>query len=488
MMGSKMSQGFPGGGAMLFSNIPEPLQAVAQDIANDYGGYQNVWHIVATLKGTDGYELIVPKITKLSIHEEFETKICDFINISVMVPIEEMRLLEKSYRALKCKLDFYTADPEQGVVSNSAGIHIDWYAVLRNRGSIYRNATPNQLNNIAGEALDKQQLVEIELVLTSPGSLNLRNKKVAGVFRDTNVTDMIYWVSHYFGAKNINMRPAQNEEEYENFILEPMHYMNDVFDYIQNRYGVYQYGISVYYYGLDEFDSVLYIYPPYMYNPPLQENDIPTEIIYVGNRNLRAGFNTSKRYNADGETITFNDKQIEITGGLKIICSDIVDQISPGDYAADTYGTISLTFNANRIIDKWRKIEEDDEYRCIPMHKDNVMDGMSDRDQGLLGFARFHYNPRYDVSYNNAYVISSNLTRYNCDVITLRWHGALPWTLKPGKPITFTYSESNKNEPTRLPCICSEIVYGFTPVKGAQPGVDYFECFADLILKLKRIK
>ena len=488
-IGNRMTTGTTApAGAVTFNDISVPLQPIAHDISSQVKAVQPIWHIEATLKGNDEYALKIPKITSISIHEGFEANVCDFINLAVMVPISEMRTLEKLYKGLKCQLDFYSADPNQGLISSKPAYSIKWFAIFSNRGSIFRNATPAQLNSISGAQIDKQQTVEVKFTLYNPGASELRNKKTAGVFRDTNVTDMIHWVASRFGVTTIDMRPAQNTEEYENFILEPMHNMNDIFDYIQYRYGIYQYGLSVYYYGLSETSSTLFMYPPFMFDPPISPTDQQVEIIYVGQRQLQSGCSTSKEYPKTGYQIEFNGKTINVTGGLKILCSNIVDQVSPGDFGADSTGTISITFNANRIVDRWRTIKQDSQYRCIPQHKKTgIVDGMVDVPD-LRGFAEKQYNPRYDVSYNNGRIITSELARSNCDVITLRWTGAKPWSLQPGKRIVFTYGEDSNESVTQVPGLCSEIAYGFTPVKGNEPGVDYFECFADIILKLKRNK
>lgn len=473
------------GHAVKFDDISTSLQPVAYDITNSNISFQPAWHVKATLKGHPDYSFEIPKITKLSIHQEFERNVCDFINISVLVPISVFRSLELYFRGLKCKLEFYRADPKENIISTMPSFTLEWFAIPLNHGSLYRNANPQQLNESDGNQYDKQQLVEISFSLDNPAATDMRNKKTSGVFRDTNVTEMLYWTSYHFGAKTVDMRPVQNTEVYENFILEPMHYMNDIFDYIQTRYGIYQFGISIYYFGLNEQDGILYIYPPYLYNPPLLEGEPETEIIYLGQRQLQFGVNTSKMYPPGGKKITMNGETKDITGGFKILCSNVGDQFSLSDFGADTHGTISLTFNANRIIDKWRSIEQDNQYRCIPKHKGDVLDGIA-KDQDLVGFAASHYNPRYDVSYNNGRVISSALAKVNCDVVTLRWTGAEPWSLRPGRRITFTYGVNTNTYVEQIPGICSEIVYSFTPVKGERPGIDFFECFADIMLKLQR--
>jgi len=473
------------GYAVKFEDISVPLQPVAYDIANQVTHVQPAWHIKAVLKGMNDYSFEVPKITHLSIHQEFELNVCDYINISVMVPINEMRILEMFFKSLKCKLSFFRADPKESIVSKVPAFEIEWFAVFLNHGSIYRNTAPKQLNELDGKQYDKQQMVEVSFSLVNPGAVDMRGKKTAGVFRNAKVEEMLYWVSYHFGAKKVDMRPVQNTNIYENFILEPMHYMNDIFSYIQERYGVYQFGISVYYFGLDAQDGVLFIYPPYLYDPPVTDVEDSIEIIYLGQRQLQFGVNSSKSYTKEGKRVTYNDITVDITGGLKILCSQVGDQFSPSDFGADTVGSMSITFNADSIVDKWRSIDQDAQYRCIPKHKLNVMDGIA-KDQDLVGFASSHYNPRYDVSYNNGRVISSQLAKTNCNLITLKWTGATPWKLRPGKRILFTYGEHTDSDVNQIPGIISEMAYNFTIVHGDKPGVDYFQCDAEIMLKLKR--
>ena len=475
------------GHAVKFDDISVALQHIAYDITDKNTNFQPAWHIKATLKGQPDYSFEIPKITSLSIHQEFEQNVCDYINISVLVPIRVFRSLELYFRSLKCELKFYRADPKENIIATTPSFTLEWFAVPLNYGSIYRNANPKQLNESDGYEYDKQQLVEMKFSLDNPAATDMRNKKTSGVFRNANVTEMLYWVAYHFGARTVDMRPTLNDETYENFILEPMHYMNDIFDYIQTRYGIYQEGISVYYYGLNAQDGVLFIYPPYRYNPDVLPNETETEIVYLGQRQLQFGVNTSKLYPPGGKKITMNGETKEITGGFKILCSNVGDQFSLGDFGADIHGTISLTFNADRIIDRWRSIDQDNQYQCIPKHKTDIIDGIA-KDQSLVGFASSHYNPRYDVSYHNGRVITSALAKVNCDVITLRWTGAEPWSIRPGRRITFTYGVNTDKHVNQVPGICSEIAYAFTPVKGEKPGIDFFECYADIMLKLKRQK
>ena len=202
----------PGGGAHTFEDISVPLRPLAFDIANTVKSFQPCWHIKATLKSMHDSSWDVPRITKLSIHEGFELNVCDFIHISVMLPINDLRSMELFYRSLRCQLEFYRADPSNGKISVQPSITLNWLVVFANRGSIYRNATPAQLDNNAGERYDQQQMVELSFFLYNPGAIDMRSKKTAGVFRDADVTEMLYWASYYFGAERVDMRPVQNTE------------------------------------------------------------------------------------------------------------------------------------------------------------------------------------------------------------------------------------------------------------------------------------
>lgn len=474
---------FPG--ANLFENIPDVIKPIAYDISSQIGDIQPAYYFDITLLSNNNFQIKVPRVKHFSIHEEFELNVCDYINLTVQLPIDSIKLLESRYKDLKCQVKIFCGDPNASTLPANPKYNFTWIALLKNRGSVFKNVTPAQLNNNSGEWTEKDQLVDIELQLYNPGAIKIRQRKTAGVFRNATVEQMLYFVCSHIGVERLDLIPPHNTLTYENFIIDPMHYLNDIFDYIQQRYGVYQQGISTYYFGINDSDSCLFVYPPYHYDCGVRENDIVIEVLYVGQGNLSAGAKQHKVYPKPGYDVEYNGVKHHISGGMKILCSDVVAQYTNADAGAEDIGTLTLLFNANKTIDRWRDIEIDGKNLCIPKHKSVIIDTMKNGFD-FTGFTSTHYNPRYDVSYNNAYVSSSKLASVDYDVTVFKWYGAEPWTFEPGKRVLYSYGKDTSKYVTQVPGIVSEVVYVFTPIPANKPGHNYCTCTAEVMLKQKR--
>lgn len=472
-------------GNAFFTNIPTQMQAIAYDIVNGAGSVKVVYCVEMTfINGNTSIE--VPIVRGIFLEEMFETKVNDILEIDFSVPISDKITLERLYKDLKCNLKFYLIDPASEIKSNKPVFEITWNTIIINRGNTFHSLLPKQLVNVTGGFRESTKSEQMTVQLYNPGAVEIRSRKTAGIFRNVTVQNMIYHVSSLFGVKTLDLIAPQNTTVYENFILEPMHYMLDIFDYIQNRYGIYQRGVSIYYSGLSEDSGKLVVYPRYEFEPPRRENDSDVEILFVGQGNLSNGHSSYKCYSPYGESVTYNNSTISVSG-TKIICNEIDAEATTADSGADAIGTLSIVFNANKTIDKWRSISSDGKNRAIPRHKDDIIDGLKEEND-FIGFTSCQYNPRYDVSYNNAYRISSALASVNCDLLKCKWSGAKPWTFYPGQRITFTYGTGSDRDVVKVPCICAGVAYTFMPLQATNVRLNLFQCEANYLLKLSRIR
>lgn len=485
MIGDRMMPGDNAPGVNTFDNIPEVIRPIACDIAKQIGDIQPTYRLELKLLSKDNFSIDVLNVKSFSLHEEFETNVCDYINLKIQLPLYQIPILEARYKDLKCYVGIFPGDPNETTVIKTPMYEFTWTAIVVNRGSLFKNVTPRQAGYDSEKYSIQSQLVDIDLQLFNPEAIMVKQRKTAGVFRDVDVTSMLYFLCSHMGVQRLDMVKPHNTDTYENFIIDPMHYLNDIFNYIQERYGIYQYGVSTYFLGKNEKDSCLYVYPPHFFDPAIGENDILIEILYVGQRVLRAGAKQHKLYPSGTTEIEYNGVKHKISGGLKILCNDIVSQYTLADSGAENVGTINLVFNANKTIDRWRDIEIDGQNRCVPKHKMEVIDTMK-KGHDFTGFTTTHYNPRYDVSYNNGRHISSKLASVDCDVTVFRWYGAEPWTFKPGKRVIFSYGKDDSKYVKQVPGIVSEVVYVFAPMASVKPTLIYCTCTAEVMLKQKR--
>lgn len=473
-------------GPQLFSNIPDPIKPVVYDITRGMENAQPAYEIVATLI-SGNVEIKIPRIKGLVLEQLFEKRVADLIEMDIFLTMHDKQTVERLYKDLRCHVEIYTSDASSETTSKIKAYEFMWHAIIVNRSNISRLMLQKAQEGVSGEATAYESLQPMTLQLIHPATIKIRSRKTSGIYRDVTVSDMIYHLAYHFGIKTVDMDKPFNETQYENFVIEPMYYFNDVINYIQERYGIYRQGASIYYTGMNENDSRLRVYAPYFLDQPLQPYDTSVELLLVGPNNMK-GPHTWKYYPMTGYDVSLNGRT-ETVSGFKILVSDINQMTNDADKGADYVGTMATIYCANMTIDLWRNISSDSQKRLIPTHKDNVFDGMK-QGKDFNGFISTQYNPRYEVSRNNALPIATRLAQYNCDIISIRWDNARPFTFMPGKPVKFTYGDTRttggSNEIVSVPGLCMAAVYTFKSIQGLDPFKNKFVCECNYVLRLKR--
>lgn len=469
-------------GGKKFSDVPLPMQPVVSDILTTAGKQPLSYALEAYFTNRlTGISWKIPVIRNVDIQENFESSIGDWIEMDVQLPVSSYSSIMNSYKDLYCTLIGFVYDPHANRKSEFASFIISWCVILPKRADTDKFISPKNIGD--GMQIEQKTLMDLNFQMYHPGTTDMRTKKTAGIYRNTTVANMINHLAYIFGAKTVELTPPHNTNPIENLILEPMHNINDIFDYIQARYGIYRTGVSIYYFGTSIDNSRLVVYPKYDYSP-MNRVDDALEIYFAGQDNLLNGWMSYRDYPSAGYTVSYNG-QNAIVSGTKLICSRIDHSFSKADISADTVGTMSIMYNANRSLDRWRMIQADAKNRAVPVIKTDIVDCMK-ATKDFLGFSSVQYNPRYDVSYNNPYTISTKLAENNCDVIVGEWLGARPWTFKPGQLVYFTYGKIAANNVTKVPCICTYVTYKFVKFKAQSSDINAFECDASFVLSLTR--
>ena len=468
-------------GATNFAATPTEMQPIVSDIVNSSGGkYALSFEALIHNRVTDRYFEVI-YVNSIDLYQEFENNIGDMINLNISVDEETYNDINNNYKDMICELRGYMCDPLAGEFKKDPIIEIAWFVIIENRSNASKFILPKQELGQSGEAIKQNRLLEITLKLYNPGILRMKSRKSSGIFRNTTLANYIGFVSTVFGAKTFDLTPPDNTTVIENLVVEPMHYMADIFDYLQQRYGIYLKGVSVYYTGYKEEDSCLYIYPKYETHPTIKQTSA-AEILFIGKNNVPNGWRNYKDYPA-GSKITYKDQEYQVSG-LKILCGDIKESIPLGDTGIDSVGSLSIMFNANRTIDRWRSITVDAKNQAVPIHNPDIVDGMK-TNRDFLGFATAQYNPRYDISDNNPYAVNERLALINGELLVLNCTGVEPWLIKPGQLIMFSYSRDTISGLSKIYGIAHSIHYVFIPVKTTNKKIRAFQCNAEMVLRIR---
>ena len=468
-----------GFGAVSFEATPTEMMPIVSDILSGNHNLGICFEAEIYNHITDTTFNVV-YVNAIDLIQEFENNIGDRILIDIEVEEDAYNSINNNYKDMICKLRGYLYDPVEGMKYHEL-ISIDWFIVINNRSNASKFILPKQEAGESGETITQSRLLTMTLNLYNPGILRMKYRKSSGIFRDTTLANYIGFVSTVFGAKTVDLTPPDNTSVIENLVVEPMHNMSDIFDYLQDRYGIYLKGVSIYYTGLSEDDSCLYIYPKYDTHP-ITKQEHAAEILFIGENNVPNGWENFKQYGPDAQ-ITYEENTYPVSG-TKILCGKINASTPLGDSGADTVGTISIMFNGNRAIDRYRFIKVSDANLAIPVQNSDLVDGMK-VSKDFLGFATAQYNPRYDISDNNPYKVSEKLSTINNELLVITCTGMMPWLITPGQLIIFSYSRDLISGLSKIYGIAHTVHYSFLPIKVPNKGDRVFQCNAEIVLRIK---
>ena len=217
--------------------------------------------------------------------------------------------------------------------------------------------------------------------------------------------------------------------------------IDDIFTYLQedSGKGIYEQGFNYY---LTE--GVLYIYPKWkaekMADTVVHIHKVP-EYSMVGMENFSG---------------REQDGTLHILSNLETKNTILLDE------AIENIGNSLLMMKNEEVIDKWRDTLEGDKYK---IHDDNMIYINMDATIGTM--VKQPYQPNYVESDENPYVKKSILSFGNGAILETGWQHAIPYTFKPGWPITYHYlGEGNKY--TVIQGLCMSSVYTFVKIPNTE--------------------
>lgn len=464
------------------SNLPPSFRAIVEYLDAQGTYAMPIFEISATIiNDITKQEYPLERIESLVLTQNFEESIGDVINLSSRIDRETYFILVNGYKNLKCKLVFKNHNPRTATTGDDA-YNFVWTAILTNRTDSAKIESPGVLTNNDGGNSALKSLVTLNMELIHPMLLNIKYKKTCGIFRNITVDTAIKYFAAKLGVKHLSVTQPDNIRVIENLVIEPIRSLRDIYGFIQAKYGIYKKGLSVYFNGFDDDTGRLTVFPKYDYNPTGIPAIMPIEIMFIGN-GMMAGMSRTFGYYTDKtpiETVVGST----IASGMKIICNSTSVATDASDVGVDTIGSMSLLMNTERTIDILRSIKIDGNHRSVPIGDKYLLDGLMENTTNN-GFSINLFNPTYDVSYNNPWKVASNYASFSKEVVVGTWVNALPWTFQPGVKLTYTFCKS-PGTISKVPGICTCVVYNFIKTKSTIPTINAFSCIASFTLALKK--
>lgn len=260
--------------------------------------------------------------------------------------------------------------------------------------------------------------VKIQLVDTV--IYNTNHQQFNGVFGTNGqpntppntISSVLMYITKAYGCNKLYMVPPDNKNNYQHLLFPPGREFRNIFDYVQDTYGVWMKGMEFYYTA-----DTLFLYPPYENNPVIPY----TANIYNTFSGSYAG---QKSYHLlQGNTIS-------IVSTLKAETQDLTHM------AAENKGTGRTFLRSSNVIDGYTTTTQGK--TLINSNTALMVSGTS-----MQPVVPGTNNPKYGKATDNIFKVSSDLAQYQAILISLGWAQAIPYAMYPGHKVNYFYDAAN---------------------------------------------
>nr|DAK10458.1 MAG TPA: hypothetical protein [Bacteriophage sp.] len=368
----------------------------------------------------------VTQINSFSVNQTFEINFMDATTISVALSIQEALLILRNYKDIHCALTLTRVDKIYLYpITELQPFEYDFLVIIDNAEDLLKELSKAELTAKATDddksnADDMDRIlgrkIEIVMQLVTQEEHDLRLSQMNAILNNTTIENAIYFVANTLNIKNVNLYPPDNQKVYSTITLPPMQNIATVFDFMQERYGIYAKGLEYYF-----TQGTLYIYPGLETNPETETK----KILHI--------YNVPKN-NYEG---------------------------SDGYYAYDAEDNIHLLCNQDtRIVNNAQKSTENTGSNFVALRNDTAIDltrttkgnngEFSDQNLLLVGTENNKtaisnsVNNRYIGGTNNVLALTSELARNNVVLLESGWAMAMPYILTPGMKVIYHYDDINE--------------------------------------------
>lgn len=393
-------------------------------------------------------------LEKFYINQVFHSTYTDEILLSAHFVTEQTLQLLENYQDLRCALTFYRVEEHTYTLINTIPpLRLNYYVIIENAADLLKQYSKHMLTPpTEEETLDVHQsrLLVLNFQLFEETAYHLRHKQFNALLKNVTMLDVLHYVANILEITDIDIVPPDNTRVYSSLALPPMLDITTVFDFLQDRYGIYSKGL-VYYI----VQNKLYIYPGYNTTPSTDKvvhiYNVPADM-YLGSK----GYHYIDEY-----------ENIHILGNHKVSSKDMSTQ------GEENFGNFKVALRTDMTIDHTREaVGEKGKYS----NNNTIACGLTSNKSARDG-AR---NPKYETSSNNVFKMASDIANQDCTIVGTAWSMAEPYILHPGQKIFYHYDGAEGY--TTVTGVIEEIRYMYEEVH--RSGYFIYICVAVYALRL----
>jgi len=406
-------------------------------------------------------KVISPRKISNITYEHDVTNISEIVDATITVSVKDYITIQRNIKDLNCivKCKYINHD----------NIHLNIDTVIPKKykmylhddedimmGTNYKDHLSTEDDVLIDQVDDSRHTsyeIEIRVQLIDEDVYHLRKKYINTILRDTTIHNVLRYTAYVFGISNVVIEVPDNEKVYETITIPPEYgKFTKIYDYLQDRYGIYSDGL-IYYYTND----TLYVYGKN--NTRISNKNI--NIIH-GKENMGMGISNLYKF----KDVTDQGRY----GTIDILNINEVSTRNLNTYSSENDHDVAICYPHSRIYEGVDNSNKDN----ITIRKDNILRISSDDDGGLDNKS-IHARYKYGVS--NLYKITSDMISGNFDINTytidnmlVHTHESLnPYPIIPGDKVVLIYDTDESIKERHG--IVDGIIYHVESVEATSLGV-----------------
>lgn len=439
----------------MLHQLSEQLDAQVQNIIDQVES--NVFYIEYSLYVSDHPEVVLEDtiLTELTIDKNFTGNYLDDIDLVIMMPPSDYMKIQKHAQDLYIDLIFRYVDPhEEGLLYEKPPITLSYRAIIKNNIDLAKQFHMFEVKPDEDQpSYEGHHAARMDVMfqLMPQDAYDIRHKHYNGIFKQCTVKEALVYIAKCYGIKNISIVEPDNQTIYNHIVVPPGLTFATIFDFIQERYGVYLKGFEYYY-----DNATLYIWPPYELDPVS-----PTTL------NL---FNVPEGY-----FVGLKGYHIKIEDDIYVVSNTPSNTLNITELGAEKEGNSVSFIRADSILDQFHTYFGS---KGVTINKNNTISLDTTSDNTIAKEALYQ---KYQDPTINQFKETSKLERLNATKVMLGWIHSTWTDIRPGQRLIYHYDDEGRyNVSTGQ---CGRVKYTFSRI--GRESEYLFDCTAAMSIRIE---
>lgn len=406
-----------------------------------------------------GFEANIELIEGFAIVCDYMTAYCNTYQLNFKVdPITYVNIL-KNMKDLEVSISLFPYNPiyldecyDQDPLTFELKVLVDEQTDLEkvmNINILGDTTKTNDGENTPLNVIQAQATMDMQLTMLEPEIFELRHIQINAMFNGCTVESLLYWIAQQFKAEQVNVTVPDNPTPIDNLIIPPTQDISTIFNFIQERYGIFKDGLGYYF-----ENKIMYIYPLFAHDRDRSTEDGIIHLISA----------------PDDYFVGLDRFHCRQDPDVLVVSTTKKSQQAVTSKGVENEGNTHMSTNADEARDKFVQVQENGDVKMTGNPVTTV--AMTNNASNMQGDAQ---NVKFCGERVNLYASTEKFAELNGSTYTCGWSNAYPGLIKPGHICTLHYDGTQGEYKTQNGTILSVNYSGTTNTssEGRKPWITF---------------